>query len=65
MAFGKTLIAKELRTRRPTPHASWHLDEMHLTMAGRMFYITSGAPSMPSAKCSTSWLSPSEISRLR
>jgi putative transposase len=32
-------IAAELRKRRPRPHASWHLDEMYLKIAGRMVYL--------------------------
>jgi putative transposase len=36
--FGPT-IAAELRKRRPKPHASWHLDEMYLNIAGRMVYL--------------------------
>jgi putative transposase len=36
--FGPT-IAAELRKRRPKPHASWHLDEMYLKIAGRMVYL--------------------------
>jgi hypothetical protein len=30
------MIAAELRNRGPGPHASWHLDEMYLKIAGRM-----------------------------
>ena len=32
-------IASESRKRRPKPHASSHLDEMDLKIAGRMVYL--------------------------
>ena len=32
-------IAAGLRKRRPRLHASWHLDEMYLKIAGRMVYL--------------------------
>ena len=37
--FGPT-VARALRKRRPKPHASWHLDEMYLRIAGRMVYLS-------------------------
>src|SRR5580704_13166798 len=33
------LIAADLRKRRPKPHATWHLDEVYLKIAGRMVYL--------------------------
>jgi transposase-like protein len=33
------MIAAELRKRRPKPHATWHLDEVFLKIAGRMVYL--------------------------
>ena len=32
-------IASELRKRRPKPHTVWHLDEVWVTIAGRMVYL--------------------------
>src|SRR5450759_3652593 len=32
-------IAAGLRRRRPKPHTTWHLDEVYLKIAGRMFYL--------------------------
>ena len=36
--FGPT-IAADLRSRRPKPHTSWHLDEVYLKIDGRMVYL--------------------------
>src|SRR5450755_558332 len=36
--FGPS-IAADLRKRRPKPHATWHLDEVYLKIAGRMAYL--------------------------
>ena len=33
------MIAAHLRKRRPKPHATWHLDEVHLKIDGRMVYL--------------------------
>jgi putative transposase len=33
------MIASDLRKRRPKPCATWHLDEVHLKIAGRMAYL--------------------------
>jgi putative transposase len=33
------MIASDLRKRRPKPHATWHLDEVHLKIDGRMVYL--------------------------
>jgi putative transposase len=35
----RTVIAAELRKRRPKPHAVWHLDEVYLKIDGRMVYL--------------------------
>jgi transposase-like protein len=32
-------IAADLRRRRPRPHTTWHLDEVYLTIDGRMVYL--------------------------
>src|SRR5580692_6812495 len=32
-------VAADLRKRRPKPHATWHLDEVHLKINGRMVYL--------------------------
>jgi putative transposase len=32
-------IAANLRTRRPKPHSTWHLDEVYLKIDGRMAYL--------------------------
>ncbi|MSP50878.1 MAG: IS6 family transposase [Alphaproteobacteria bacterium] len=36
--FG-SLIAADLRQRRPKPHTTWHLDEVYLKIDGRMVYL--------------------------
>ena len=36
--FG-TMIAVDLRKRRPKPHMTWHLDEVYLKIDGRMAYL--------------------------
>ena len=36
--FG-TMIAADLRKRRPKPHMTWHLDEVYLKIGGRMAYL--------------------------
>jgi putative transposase len=36
--FG-TMIAADLRKRRPKPHMTWHLDEVYLKIDGRMAYL--------------------------
>jgi hypothetical protein len=41
------MIAAHLRKRRPTPHATWHLEEVHLKIDGGWFIC--GAPSTPRA----------------
>jgi putative transposase len=33
------MIAAQLRTRRPQPPATWHLDEVYLKIDGRMTYL--------------------------
>src|SRR5580704_18508030 len=33
------MIAADLRRRRLKPHATWHLDEVYLKIAGRMIYL--------------------------
>lgn len=33
------VIAAALRRRRPQPKAKWHLDEMHLKMNGKTYYL--------------------------
>jgi putative transposase len=33
------LIAADLRKRRAKPHATWHLDEIYLKIAGRVVYV--------------------------
>ena len=33
------MIAADLRSRRPKPHTTWHLDEVYLKIDGRMFYL--------------------------
>jgi putative transposase len=33
------MIAAQLPKRRPKPHATWHLDEVHLKIDGRMAYL--------------------------
>ena len=33
------MVAAELRTRRPKPHTTWHLDEVYLKIDGRMVYL--------------------------
>ena len=32
-------IAADLRKRRPKPHTTWHLDEVHLKIDGRLVYL--------------------------
>jgi len=32
-------IAADLRKRRPTPHTTWHLDEVYLKIDGRLVYL--------------------------
>ena len=32
-------IAADLRKRRPKPYTTWHLDEVHLKINGRMVYL--------------------------
>src|SRR4030088_453611 len=48
------MIAADLRKRRPKPHTTWHLDEVYLKIAGRMWSIF-GAPWMPRAKFLMCW----------
>jgi putative transposase len=36
--FGQ-MFAADLRKRRPTPHTTWHLDEVYLKIDGRMVYL--------------------------
>ena len=38
-SFFGPMIAAHLRKRRPKPHATWHLDEVYLKIAGRMVYL--------------------------
>jgi transposase-like protein len=33
------MIAADLRRRRPSPHTSWHMDEVYLKIDGRMVYL--------------------------
>jgi putative transposase len=33
------MIAADLRSRRPKPHTTWHLDEIYLKIDGRMGYL--------------------------
>jgi putative transposase len=33
------LFALEVRRRRPPPRDHWHLDEMHLRIGGRTYYL--------------------------
>src|SRR5271168_998679 len=33
------MIAADLRKHRPTPHPTWHLDEVYLKIDGRMVYL--------------------------
>ena len=33
------IVAADLRKRRPKPHSTWHLDEVHLKIGGRMVYL--------------------------
>ena len=33
------MIAADLRKRRPKPHTTWHPDEIHLKIDGRMVYL--------------------------
>jgi transposase-like protein len=33
------MIAADLRKRRPKPHTTWHLDEVHLKIDGRIVYL--------------------------
>src|SRR6202522_187777 len=33
------MIAADLRSRRPKPHTTWHLDEVYLKIDGRMVYL--------------------------
>src|ERR1700734_705859 len=57
------MIAADLRSRRPKPHTTWHLDEVYLkTMGGWFIY---GAPSTPRARFSTCWSNPSATSTPR
>ena len=32
-------IAKNLKTQRPSPHRTWHLDEMVVSIAGKRMYL--------------------------
>ena len=36
--FG-SMVAADLRKRRPKPHTTWHLDEVYLKIDGRMVYL--------------------------
>jgi putative transposase len=36
--FG-SMIAADLRRRRPTPHSTWHLDEVFIKIDGRLVYL--------------------------
>jgi putative transposase len=36
--FG-SMIAADLRGRRPTPHSTWHLDEVFIKIDGRLVYL--------------------------
>jgi putative transposase len=36
--FGR-MIAADLRKRCPKPYTTWHIDEVYLKIAGRMFYL--------------------------
>ncbi len=38
LKFGP-LFAAEIRRRRPAPRDHWHLDEMHLRIGGRTYYL--------------------------
>jgi putative transposase len=38
LKFG-TLIARELRRKRPRPDGRWHLDEVFVSINGRQFYV--------------------------
>ena len=33
------MIAADLRGRRPTPHSTWHLDEVFIKIDGRLVYL--------------------------
>ena len=50
--FG-SMIAADLRRRRPKPHSTWHLDEVFIKIDGRLVYL--GVPSMLRARSSTFW----------
>src|SRR3978361_450897 len=38
LTFGP-VIARELRTRRPSAHSRWHLDEMFVRIGGKQMYL--------------------------
>ncbi len=38
LTFGP-VIARGLRTRRPKPHARWHLDEVFVRIGGKQMYL--------------------------
>ena len=38
LKFGPA-VARNLRCGRPTPHGTWHLDEMVVSIAGRRMYM--------------------------
>ena len=57
------MIAADLRSRRPKPHTTWHLDEVYRKIDGRMDF--SGAPSTLKVRSSMCWSSLSETSMLR
>src|SRR6266540_3406654 len=33
------MIARRLRAMRPTPHTTWHLDEMFISIGGKRMYL--------------------------
>jgi transposase-like protein len=52
LKFG-TMFARRLRARRPRAGSQWHLDEMVAVINGKR--LSSGAPWIMKARCSTSW----------
>src|SRR5437868_13550028 len=39
MAVFGPMIAPRLRAMRPKPHSTWHLDEMFVSIGGKMMYL--------------------------
>src|ERR1700744_2334350 len=57
------VFADRLRRRRPRPGDKWHMDEVFIRVQGCS--ITSGAPWISMALCSTSLFRPGVMPRLR